>query len=72
MTPLISCVLLLAAGAVPVLEIEQEARAAGLLGAESSISQNKAFRSARTLLGIAPKRMGGTGALGKWSGNYPT
>jgi hypothetical protein len=56
----------LAAGAMPVLEIEQEARAAGLLGAESSISQSKAFRSARTLLGITSQRTGGTGATGKW------
>jgi putative DNA primase/helicase len=61
----------LAAGAMPVLEIEQEARAAGLLGAESSISQNKAFRSARTLLGITPQRTGGTGAAGKWVWELP-
>jgi putative DNA primase/helicase len=51
----------LAAGAMPVLEIEQEARAAGLLAADRSV-----FRSARTLLGITPRRTGGTGASGKW------
>jgi len=61
----------LAAGPMPVLEIEQEARAAGLLGAESSISQSKAFRSARTLLGITSKRTGGTGANGKWVWELP-
>jgi putative DNA primase/helicase len=61
----------LAAGALPVLEIEQEARAAGLLGAENSISQNKAFRSARTLLGVTPQRIGGTGATGKWVWELP-
>ncbi|MDO8400584.1 MAG: AAA family ATPase [Bradyrhizobium sp.] len=61
----------LAGGAMPVLEIEQEARAAGLLGAESSISQNKAFRSARILLGVTPKRTGGTGAAGKWVWELP-
>jgi hypothetical protein len=62
----------LGAGAMPVLEIEQEARAAGLLGAESSISQNKAFRSARSLLGITPQRTGGAGATGKWVWELPT
>jgi putative DNA primase/helicase len=61
----------LAAGPMPVLEIEQEARAAGLLGADSSISQNKAFRSARTLLGIKPQRTGGAGATGKWVWELP-
>ena len=34
----------LAGGAVPVLQIEAEARSAGLLGADKPISQNKAFR----------------------------
>jgi putative DNA primase/helicase len=62
---------LLAAGAMPVLEIEREARDAGLLGQDSPISQNKAFRSARTVLGIAPKRTGGTGANGKWVWELP-
>jgi putative DNA primase/helicase len=61
----------LALGPMPVLEIEQDARDAGLLGAESSISQSKAFRSARTLLGITPKRTGGTGATGKWVWELP-
>jgi hypothetical protein len=62
---------LLAAGAMPVLEIEQEARAAGLLGADSPISQNKAFRSARALLGITSRRTGGTAGSGKWVWELP-
>jgi putative DNA primase/helicase len=62
---------ILAAGPMPVLEIAQDARSAGLLGTESSISQSKAFRSARTLLGITPKRTGGTGATGKWVWELP-
>ena len=62
---------LLAAGPMPVHEIEQEARAAGLLGAESPIGQNKAFRSARTILGIAPYRTGGAAGSGKWIWELP-
>ena len=57
---------LLASGALPVLEIEQEARDAGLLGPDSPISQNKSLRSARDILGITPQRKGGTGAKGQW------
>jgi hypothetical protein len=42
---------------MPVLEIEREAREAGLLGPDSPISQNKSFRSARDMLEISPRRM---------------
>jgi putative DNA primase/helicase len=63
---------LLASGAMPVLEIEQEARNAGLLGADSPISQNKSFRSARKNLGIVPQRKGGTAANGQWVWELPT
>lgn len=62
----------LAGGALPVLQIESEARDAGLLGRDSPISQNKAFRSAREELGIAPQRQGGTGAKGQWVWGLPT
>jgi hypothetical protein len=62
---------LLAMGAKAVLEIEREARNAGLLGQDSPISQNKAFRSARTILGITPARTGGTGANGNWVWELP-
>jgi putative DNA primase/helicase len=62
---------LLAPGAMPVLEIEQEARDAGLLGPDSPISQNKSFRSARDVLGISPQRKGGTGAKGQWVWELP-
>jgi hypothetical protein len=61
----------LAGGAVPVLQIEAEARSAGLLGQDKPISQNKAFRSAREMLGIAPQRRGGTGASGQWVWELP-
>jgi hypothetical protein len=61
----------LAGGALPVLQIQSEAREAGLLGPESPISQNKAFRSARKDLGVAPQRQGGTGAKGQWVWGLP-
>ena len=61
----------LAGGAAPVLQIEAEARSAGLLGADKPISQNKAFRSAREMLGITPQRRGGTGASGQWVWELP-
>ncbi len=57
---------LLTVEGTPVLEIEREAREAGLLGPDSPISQNKSFRSAREALGVVPQRKGGTGASGKW------
>ena len=62
---------LLAAGPMPVLEIEREARDAGLLGPDSPVSQNKAFRSARDILGISPQRKGGAGAKGQWVWQLP-
>jgi len=61
----------LAGGALPVLQIESEARDAGLLGPESPISQNKPFRLAREQLGIAPQRQGGAGANGLWVWGLP-
>jgi hypothetical protein len=54
-----------------VLDIEREARDAGLLGPDSPISQNKSFRSAREVLGITPQRTGGTGAKGQWVWGLP-
>jgi hypothetical protein len=62
---------ILAAGALPVLQIEAEARDAGLLGPENPISQSKAFRSARDNLGITPQRRGGAGAKGQWVWGMP-
>jgi hypothetical protein len=50
----------------PVLEIEREAREAGLLGPDSPISQNKSFRSAREILGVIAQRKGGAAAKGQW------
>lgn len=61
----------LAEGAVPVLQIEAEARDAGFLGPDKPISQNKAFRSARDMLGISPQRRGGTAAKGQWVWELP-
>jgi putative DNA primase/helicase len=61
----------LAGGAMPVLEIEREAREAGLLGPDNPISQNKSFRSARDMLEISPRRRGGAGAKGQWVWELP-
>jgi hypothetical protein len=61
----------LAGGALPVLQIESEARDAGLLGPDRPISQNKAFRSAREELSIVPQRQGGTAAKGQWVWGLP-
>jgi hypothetical protein len=63
---------LLALDAMPVLEIEREARDAGLLGPDIPISQNKSFRSAREILGIVPQRKGGVGAKGQWVWELPS
>jgi putative DNA primase/helicase len=63
---------ILAKGAMPVLEIEREARDAGLLGPDSPISQNKSFRSARDMLEISPQRKGGAGAKGQWVWQLPS
>lgn len=63
---------LLALGAMPVTEVEREARGAGLLGPDSPISQNKSFRSARDVLGIVPQRTGGAGANGQWVWELPS
>jgi putative DNA primase/helicase len=50
-------------GPVAVADIEAEARAAGLLGRESPIGQNKTFRQARKELGVMSSRDGfGPGA----------
>jgi putative DNA primase/helicase len=50
-------------GPVAVADIEAEARAAGLLGKESPIGQNKTFREARKELGVVSSRDGfGPGA----------
>ena len=62
---------ILAGGALPVLQIESEAREAGLLGPDNPISQNKAFRSARDILNVTPQRRGGTGAKGQWLWELP-
>jgi hypothetical protein len=62
---------LLGSGAMPVTEVEREARDAGLLGPDSPISQSKCFRSARDIVGIVPQREGGTGAKGRWVWELP-
>jgi hypothetical protein len=48
----------LANGPVKVLDLEKEARDAGLLREDQSISHSKPFRSARTTLGIDPRKLG--------------
>jgi hypothetical protein len=54
---------ILAGGPVDVLEVESQARAAGLLAQDKGLRQNKAFRDARESLGIVATREGfGRGA----------
>ncbi len=48
----------LAAGPVDVLEVERQARLAGLLGDTKRIRENKSFRAARKHLGILSQRDG--------------
>jgi hypothetical protein len=48
----------LAAGAVDVLEVEKQARLAGLLGDNKRIRESKTFRAARDHLGVLFKREG--------------
>jgi len=48
----------LAAGPVDVLEVERQARLAGLLGDTKRIRENKSFRAARKYLGVLSKHDG--------------
>jgi putative DNA primase/helicase len=48
----------LAAGPVDVLEVERQARLAGLLGDNKRIRENKSFRAARKQLGVLSKHDG--------------
>ena len=56
----------LAGGPVAVLELERRARQAGLLGEAQRIPQTKAFRTAKTALGIESIRTG-FGRGGEWA-----
>jgi putative DNA primase/helicase len=60
----------LAEGPQPVRKIEDEARAAGLLGGEQDIGQSKPFRLARAALGIKPRQATGEKAVG-WVWELP-
>ena len=54
---------ILTSGPVDVLEVESQARAAGLLADDKRLRQNKAFRDAREALGVVATREGfGPGA----------
>jgi len=61
----------LADGGMPVKEIERQAIEAGLLADGKPISQSKAIRSAREVLGIKPHREGGAAAAGQWIWSLP-
>src|SRR5205823_6567033 len=50
--------IVLAAGALPVAKIEEEARAAGLLGKSQPLRQSKPFRTARKQLGVITRKDG--------------
>jgi AAA domain-containing protein len=56
--------IMLANGPVKVMDIEKEARSAGLLRDDQLISQSKPFRAARKALGIAPFQPKGQRARG--------
>jgi putative DNA primase/helicase len=62
---------LLAAGPLPVKEIEAQAVEAGLLGEGKPIGQNKAFRAARDSLQVGANRAGGLGGQGRWEWALP-
>lgn len=62
--------IVLANGPVKVMDIEQEARSAGLLRDDQLISQSKPFRAARKALGIAPFQPKGQRA-GGWFWGQP-
>lgn len=49
---------LLAQGPVDVLEVERQARVAGLLGEDKSLRQDKGFRRARQTIGVVSTREG--------------
>jgi hypothetical protein len=59
--------IVLAAGPADVLEIESEARTAGLLAEGKSVSQSKPFRSARNTLNVQVEKVGfKSGAKWQW------
>ena len=62
--------ILLANGPVEVMDIEKEARSAGLLRDDRLISQSKPFRAARKALGIVPFQRKGQRA-GGWFWGLP-
>jgi hypothetical protein len=60
----------LAAGAVPVAELEERARTAGLLGKHNHIGDVKKFKSAKRRLGVKSRR-DGFGRGGEWLWQLP-
>ena len=57
---------ILKSGPMGVLDIEREAREAGLLGPDAVIGQSRAFRDARKKIGAQARRDGGVGGGGRW------
>src|SRR5215471_10885802 len=57
---------ILKSGPMGVLDIEREAREAGLLGPDAVIGQNRAFRDARKKIGALSRRDGRVGGGGRW------
>jgi hypothetical protein len=49
-----------------VLDIEREAREAGLLGPDAVIGQSRAFRDARKKISAQSRRDGRVGGGGRW------
>jgi hypothetical protein len=60
----------LAADAVPVPELDEKARAKGLLSERESITTAKVFKRAKKSLGITSRRIG-FGAQSKWHWQMP-
>lgn len=58
-------------GPMGVLDIEREAREAGLLGPDAVIGQSRPFREARRKIGAQSRRDGGVGGGGRWVWELP-
>ena len=62
---------ILKSGPMGVLDIEREAREAGLLGPDAVIGQSRAFRDARKKVGAQSRRDGRIGSGGRWVWELP-
>ncbi len=61
----------LAAGPMPVKEIQRQAVEAGVLAEGKAIGDSRGFRIARKMLGVRSRREGGAAAAGQWVWELP-